>query len=250
MSNRILAVIPSRYASSRFEGKPLAKINDKPMVMWVYDAVKDSGLFNKVVVATDDERIFDVVKLAGGEVIMTSIDLKNGTQRVEQALRLLEKEGLEFDIVVNIQGDEPLIKKEMISAVIEGFKEKNADIVTLKKNITNIDEVADTNIVKVVCGKEKALYFSRSIIPYNRDNTLEELIKKQMYFKHIGIYGYKSSVLKDIVKLECGNLEKIESLEQLRWLENGYNIVVKTTQFDSIGVDTKEDLKKITAQLK
>ena len=246
MKNKILAVIPARYASTRFEGKPLAMINDKPMVMWVYDAAVKSGLFDKTVVATDDTRIYDAVKQYSGEVIMTSNDLKNGTERCLQTLSLLEKEGLGFDIVINIQGDEPLIQKKMMECVISGFENQYADIVTLKKAIETQEELNDRNIVKVVCNKDgRALYFSRSAIPFCRDNNTEELIQSGKYFKHIGIYGYRSSVLKKIVHLEESFLEKTEKLEQLRWLENGYNIVVKMTDTDTVGVDTKEDLEKI-----
>jgi 3-deoxy-manno-octulosonate cytidylyltransferase (CMP-KDO synthetase) len=245
--NKILAIIPARYESSRLKGKPLKEIKGKSMIMWVNDAVVSSNLFDEVYVATDDKRIFDEVEKKGGKCLMTSNDLRNGTERVEQALSLLEKQGKEFSYVVNIQGDEPLIKKQQIKDVIDGFDEKGlVDIVTLKKKIEIKDDVEDRNVVKVVVDKKgDALYFSRSIIPCNRDKTIEELMKDNAYYKHIGIYGYKAKVLHQIIKLEESTLEKIEKLEQLRWMENGYKIKVQETFLDTIGVDTQQDLDNI-----
>lgn len=242
---RLLAIIPARYHSSRFEGKPLAMINSKPMVMWVYDAVKETKLFDEVLVATDEQRIFSIVNEFSGKAIMTSDTLRNGTERCNEVVSLLEKQDKHFDIIINIQGDEPLIKKQMIEAVIDGFEEKDADIVTLKKSITNKNDIFDANVVKVVCAKDKALYFSRSAVPFSRDGKEQELLSEGKYYKHIGIYGYRTSVLKQIVTLQESFLEKTEKLEQLRWLENGYNIIVKTTEFDTIGVDTPQDLENI-----
>ena len=246
-----LALIPSRFQSSRFPGKPLALINDKPIVMWVYDAVKNADLFDDVFIATDDDRIANVVKENGGEYIMTSSTLSCGTERCEQALSFLEKDGKCYDVVVNIQGDEPLIQKEQIVKVLEGFEYQNADIVTLIKLIDKANDVDDKNIVKVVKSKtDKALYFSRSRVPFNRDKDLNDLISKGIYYKHIGIYGYRAEVLHKITKLEESVLEQTEKLEQLRWLENGYNIIVKETSIDTIGVDTPEDLENIKKIIK
>jgi len=245
MKERYLAVIPARYSSSRFEGKPLAMIEDKPMVMWVYDAVEESNLFDRVVVATDDDRIAKKVEQGGGKYVMTSSLLSNGTKRVAQTVEILENEGEKFDVVVNIQGDEPLIRKEMIAKVVNAFEDKGADIVTLKKRIESIQEVEDSNVVKVVCGGDRAIYFSRSKIPYNRDISIANAIDSGLYYKHIGIYGYRTKILKEIVCLLESDLERVEKLEQLRWVEKGYNIIVKTTEEDTIGVDTKEDLAKV-----
>ena len=246
MKRKSLAVIPARYKSSRFEGKPLAMLHNKPMVMHVYDAACASNLFDRVVVATDDTRIFAVVKEYGGDYVMTSSTLRNGTERVAQTAEILEKENPNehYDIIINVQGDEPLIKKEILSLLIDGFSGDNADIVTLKKAITDIEDIKDPNVVKVVAANDRALYFSRSAVPFNRDEKLENLLDKGIYYKHIGIYGYKSEVLKKIVTLEESKLEKTEKLEQLRWLENGYNIVAMTTIWDTIGVDTPQDLEK------
>lgn len=242
---KTIAIIPARYQSSRFEGKPLALINNKPMIMWVYDSVKNSGLFDEVLVATDDDRIFQTVNIHNGKAIMTSSSLSCGTERCKAVVNLLEQRGETFDIAVNIQGDEPLIRKEQIQKVLEGFQNSQADIVTLCKEITDYKDVSDPNVVKVVCSKDsKALYFSRSAIPFDRERQ-NETLGKGIYFKHIGIYGYKTKVLKEICLLSESLLEKTEKLEQLRWLENGYNIIVNKTDIDSIGVDTPSDLENV-----
>ena len=243
---RTIAIIPARYQSSRFEGKPLALINSKPMIMWVYDSVKKANLFNEVLVATDDERIFEAVEKHNGKAIMTSSLLSCGTERCKAVIEILEKQGESFDVAVNIQGDEPLIKKEQIQKVLDGFLDTKADIVTLCKEIEDYKDVEDSNVVKVVCNIDhKALYFSRSPIPFDRENKKENNINKGIYFKHIGIYGYKTKVLKEICSLPESLLEKTEKLEQLRWLENGYNIVVNKTDIDTIGVDTPQDLENV-----
>ena len=246
MKDKLLAIIPSRYASSRFEGKPLAMINQKPMVIWVYDAVRNSYLFDNVFVATDDKRILDCVEIFGGKAVMTSKDCKNGTERCNQVVQILQDKDEKYDIVVNIQGDEPLIKKDMMVSVVSGFKDKEADIVTLKKAIEKYEQVNDPNCVKVVTDKnDRALYFSRAAIPYSREGKEMEIFDNKLYYKHIGIYGYRTKVLNEIVKLQESFLENTEKLEQLRWLENGYKILVKTTLWDTVGVDTKQDLDNI-----
>lgn len=237
---KTLAIIPARYKSSRFEGKPLALIEDKPMIMWVYDSVKMSRLFDEVYIATDDERIKTVVSGYGANVKMTSEKISCGTERCKAVVESLEKEGKCFDVVVNIQGDEPLIQKEQIKKVLEGFNDVKVDIVTLCKQIENSKDIEDENVVKVVFSKaNKALYFSRSVVPFNRDKVNAD------YYKHIGIYGYKTDVLKQICDLTQSSLEKTEKLEQLRWLENDYKIKVVQTHIDSIGVDTVEDLENV-----
>lgn len=242
---KAIAIIPARYASSRFPGKPLALLNGKPMVMWVYDAVAKSNLFEKVVVATDDKRIFDEVVSRNAVAMMTSENHSCGTQRCEQVLRDLEASGEVFDVVVNVQGDEPLISKEQLELLLSCFEEDKVDIATLSKRIENEEEVNDSNVVKVVFANNKALYFSRSAIPFTRDVSISQALEKGVFHKHIGIYAYRSNVLKQIVNLEKSHLEVLESLEQLRWLENGFDIKIKETFFETIGVDTPEDLKRV-----
>ena len=244
-----IAIIPARYASSRFPGKPLALLKDKPMVMWVYDAVKASGLFDKVVVATDDERIVAAVVSLGGEAMMTSSLLSCGTKRCEAVLSALEARGERFDLVVNVQGDEPLVDASQLSAVISLVEDKDCQIGTLAKRITKLEELQNPNCVKVVWSQNRAIYFSRNIIPYQRGRSESEYLQYHIYYKHIGLYAYKSSVLHKIVALETSPLEKAESLEQLCWLENGYRIDVTETDFESIGVDTPEDLERVNEML-
>lgn len=243
---KVLGVIPARYASSRFPGKPLAKIGNMEMVVCVCKRVTDSGLFDKVVVATDSRQIFDVVSSYGYNAIMTDENHSCGTERCEEALSILEEGGEQFDLVVNIQGDEPLINKEQLQQVIDPFKDNQTEISTLCKMIEDNKTLLSPNSVKVVFDERKnALYFSRSVIPYNRDETNEYGIAKGNYFKHIGLYAYRAQVLKAIVQLYPSRLEKIECLEQLRWLEEGYKIRVNITEFESIGIDTPEDLEKL-----
>ncbi len=238
---KTLAIIPARYKSSRFEGKPLALIEGKPMIMWVYDSVKKSQLFDEVYIATDDERIERVVSGCGANVKMTSEKISCGTERCKAVVESLEKGGKRFDVVVNIQGDEPLIQKEQINKVLEGFSDVEVDIVTLCKQIENSKDIEDENVVKVVFSRtNRALYFSRSVIPFDRDKKTNA-----GYYKHIGIYGYRTNVLKQICDLTESSLEKTEKLEQLRWLENDYKIKVVQTHIDSIGVDTVEDLENV-----
>ena len=244
-----IAIIPARYASSRFPGKPLALLKDKPMVMWVYDAVKASGLFDKVVVATDDERIVAAVVSLGGEAMMTSSLLSCGTKRCEAVLSALEARGERFDLVVNVQGDEPLVDASQLSSVISLFEDNDCQIGTLAKRITKLEELQNPNCVKVVWSQNRAIYFSRNIIPYQRGRSESEYLQYHIYYKHIGLYAYKSSVLHKIVALETSPLEKAESVEQLCWLENGYRIDVTETDFESIGVDTPEDLERVNEML-
>lgn len=240
-----IAIIPARYSSSRFPGKPLAILKDKPMIMWVYDAVVQSGLFDMVVVATDDNRIYDKVSSYNANVMMTSSRHSCGTQRCEEVVRELENKGEGFDVVVNVQGDEPLINKDQLQKVLSCFDSESIDIATLAKRIDCQSELNDANVVKVVFSNDNALYFSRSVIPFTRDVAQEKALEDGVFFKHIGIYAYRSNVLKEIVKLEKSNLETLECLEQLRWLENGYKIKIKETQFETIGVDTLEDLNRV-----
>ncbi len=240
---KFIAIIPARYASTRFPGKPLVDIQGKPMVQHVYEKATQSGLFEKVIVATDDERIQKAVIGFGGEVAMTKPDHQSGTDRCGEVINQLEEE---YDVVINIQGDEPFIHQSQLEELTDLFKSTPAQIGTLKKRLSNVGDVFNPNVVKVVAGIDKrALYFSRNPIPYVRDSDQSDWLSKQYFFKHLGLYGYRSEVLKELVKLEPSELEKSESLEQLRWLENGYQIFISETEHESIGIDTPEDLEKL-----
>lgn len=231
---RIIAVIPARFASSRFPGKPLADILGKPMIRRVYERVSETGAFSDVIVATDDERIKKEVERFGGHAVMTG-ECACGTERVYEASK-----DIEADIVVNIQGDEPLIKKEMILDLLRGFDDRQPGMVTLRKLIENDKEVENTNVVKVVTDiNGDAVYFSRHAIPFNRGD------KKIDYYKHIGIYGYTQDFLMRFVSLPETYLERAEKLEQLRAIENGMKIKVVDTKYDSLGVDTAEQLHEV-----
>ena len=213
------------------------------MVQHVYEKAVASGLFEKVIVATDDERIQKAVIGFGGEVAMTNSYHQSGTDRCGEVINLLEED---YDVVVNIQGDEPFIHQSQLEELTDLFKSTPAQIGTLKKRLSNVGDVFNPNVVKVVAGIDKrALYFSRNPIPYVRDSDQSDWLSKQNFFKHLGLYGYRSEVLRELVELEPSELEKSESLEQLRWLENGYQIFISETEHESIGIDTPEDLEKL-----
>ena len=234
------AIIPARYASTRFPGKPLAMIAGKTMIQRVYEQSTLAGL-DYTAVATDDSRIFDHVKSFGGEVIMTSENCINGTERIAEAIASLTEKP---ELVLNIQGDEPFILPQQIRQVLKALKDPGTGIATLKKQINTREDLLDPNHVKVVTDADDfALYFSRSPIPYKRDNP-EIMPDFPVYFKHLGIYGFKTKILMDLVRLQETPLQKMESLEQLCWLENGFLIKVIETDFQSLAVDTPEDLKK------
>lgn len=243
---KIIGVIPSRYASTRFPGKPLVMIDGCSMIQKVYEQASKSSLLSKVVVATDDDRIFDHVLDFGGKVIMTDVNHINGTTRCHEVLSSLEKIGENYDIVINIQGDEPRINPQQIDNVAQLFLDPNTDIGTLAKMISSQEELFDSNVVKVVFDDYKrALYFSRQAIPFQRGVDNSDWLSKTNYYKHIGIYGYRTDILSQIVVMPVGKFEMAESLEQLRWLENGLNIKVDITDFESIAIDTPEDLLKL-----
>ncbi len=239
---KVLAVIPARWASTRFPGKPLALIQDKPMVQWVHERAEQAKLVDEVIVATDDERIFSAVSDFGGRAILTSPDHPTGTDRIAEAIK-----DLECDIVVNVQGDEPLIPPENIDSAIQCLiDDPSVSMSTLMTPIENLDEFEDSNIVKVVVGKKgHALYFSRSPIPYDRDK--KGLVEKQsrLGYKHIGLYAYRKTFLMKLNSLPEGDLEQVEKLEQLRVLENGYSIKVVVAPGTSVGVDCPEDLATV-----
>jgi len=240
---KILGIIPARYASTRFPAKPLIDIYGKPMIQRVYEQANKSNLLTHLVVATDAKRIFDTVESFGGNVLMTSENHKNGTERCAEVLQVLDKN---FDIVINIQGDEPFFESDSIRLISECFEQKETDIATLIKEIDNIKDLENNTVVKaVISTNNKALYFSRLPLPFHRTDETNNRIQKHTFYKHIGIYAYRPKILKEIVKLKEGKLEKAESLEQLRWLENGYNIVTNITTHDSNSVDTPEDLAEL-----
>ncbi len=241
-----LVIIPARYASTRFPAKPLALLGGMPIIEHVYrqasKAVKD------VVVATDDERIKSVVEGFGGRAVMTSTEHQSGTDRCYEALQNV---GEQYDIVINVQGDEPFIQPEQITALIECFNDAATDIATMVKPFAEedgIEALENPNSPKVVVSRSmKAIYFSRSVIPYMRGVEREEWLKRHTYYKHLGIYAFRSKVLAEITALPQSSLELSEKLEQLRWLENGYVIGVATTNIETIGIDTPEDLVRAEA---
>lgn len=239
-NKKIIAVIPSRYASSRFPGKPLADILGKPMIQWVYERVKLVEEISEVYVATDDQRIFDTVTSFGGNAIMTG-ECACGTDRIYQACK-----DIDCDIVLNIQGDEPMIKVEMIRDLISAFNDSTVKMATLKKELTEEADINNPNIAKLITDvNSDAVYFSRSTMPYNRDKR-----PNVKYFKHIGVYAYTKEFLKTFVKLPQSPLEIAEQLEQLRAIENGYKIRVVETKYQSIGVDLPEHIQIVETEMK
>lgn len=240
---KILAVIPSRFASTRFPGKPLIDIKGKTMIQRVFEQAKQCKSFADVIVATDDERIYNHVIEFGGKAMMTSEKHPSGTDRCAE---VLSKSDQKYDAVVNVQGDEPFIQPEQLEQLIECFKNPKTQIATLVKKIDSTDDLLNINLPKVIFNKEmKALYFSRLPIPGQKSVDTEEWVKNHQYYRHIGLYGYRAETLKEITLLPPSPLENIESLEQLRWLEAGYTITVSVTEFESIGIDTPNDLNKI-----
>jgi 3-deoxy-manno-octulosonate cytidylyltransferase (CMP-KDO synthetase) len=237
---RILAIIPVRYSSVRFPGKPLADINGKPMVQRVYEQIKKCSSIKDIVVATDDERIINAVNSFGGKALLTLPDHQSGTDRCAE---VIQRHKENFDVIINVQGDEPFIAPDQIELIASCFKNQEIQIATLIKRITQSPELFDSSKVKVVINeKEEAMYFSRFPIPFLRGLSEELWLENSVYYKHIGIYGYRTEVLSQIVKLPVHLLEKAESLEQLRWLTNGYRIQTALTELESISVDTIEDL--------
>lgn len=241
-----LIVIPARYASTRFPGKPLAIIGVKPMIQWVYEnALKTSF---DVVVATDDKRISSVVESFGGKVILTREDHPSGTDRCfEAASKWAKEKGKEPSIVINVQGDEPFIQAEQILSLVETFEAPDTQIATLARKFNpkdGFETLHDPNKVKVIFNKNgRAIYFSRSVIPFVRGHKKDDWFKERSFFHHVGMYAYRFDALRQIINLPPSSLELNESLEQLRWLENEFIIKVKETWHASIGIDTPEDLE-------
>nr|MDK2850983.1 3-deoxy-manno-octulosonate cytidylyltransferase synthetase [Candidatus Cloacimonadota bacterium] len=231
------AVIPARYDSSRFPGKPLALLHGKPILRHVYERVKGSNLFDDVIIATDDLRISSMAQDIGATVVLTDSNLPSGTDRISVVAELLEEDS----IILNVQGDEPQISNEALSQVLSAFAEPDTQMASLMTPISELDQLNDPNIVKVVCDAQGyAMYFSRSPIPYDRDQ-----IGTCTYYRHIGVYGFRHAVLMEFVKLPQGQYEVIEKLEQLRALEHGIRIRMMMTDYQGIGIDTPADLERL-----
>ena len=246
---KFIGIIPARYASTRFPAKPLALLGGKPVIQRVYEQVVK--VLDEAIVATDDERIYQAVKSFGGKVVMTSVNHKSGTDRCYEAYTLA---GNGCDVVINIQGDEPFIQSSQLKSIKECFNDSATEIATLVKPFTADDvyeSLENVNSPKVVVNKNmQAMYFSRSIIPYQRNKDKSEWLKGHTYYKHIGLYAYKANILKEITELPQSSLEVAESLEQLRWLENGYTIKVGISDVETIGIDTPDDLARAEEFLK
>lgn len=246
---KFIAIIPARYASTRFPGKPLALLGGKPVIQRVYEQV--AGVLDDAVVATDDRRIYDAVLAFGGKAEMTSTEHRSGTDRCWEAYC---KQGGAYDVVVNVQGDEPFIRPAQLEALKRCFDDPETQIATLVKPFAEkdgLEALENPNSPKVVLdGRSRALYFSRSVIPYLRGVDRAEWLHRHTYYKHIGIYAFRTEVLREVTALPQSPLELAESLEQLRWLENGYRIGVGVTNFDTVGIDTPEDLERAERFLK
>ena len=243
---KFIAIIPARYASTRFPGKPLAILGGKTVRQRVYEQA--SSVLEEVYVATDDERISSAVEAFGGRVVMTRADHKSGTDRIEEAT---EKIGTSADVIINIQGDEPFIQQSQIKTLMQLFDFTETQIGTLGKPFDTMDAVLNPNSPKIVCDKRGfALYFSRSVIPFVRGQEQATWIDHYPFLKHLGLYAYRREVLREVTRLPQSPLELAESLEQLRWLENGYRIRVGLTDVETVGIDTPEDLCRAEEFLK
>jgi 3-deoxy-manno-octulosonate cytidylyltransferase (CMP-KDO synthetase) len=243
-----MAIIPARYASTRYPGKPLAILGGKTVIQRVYEQVK--SVLNDVYVATDDERIYHAVTEFGGKAVMTRADHKSGTDRIEEAIEKIEESGKwneESDniVVINVQGDEPFIQPSQIETLMHLFDDPETQIGTLGKPFESIEAIENPNSPKIVTDNRGfALYFSRSVIPYIRGKERDSWFGEYPFLKHLGIYAYRREVLAEVTKLPMSSLEKAESLEQLRWLQNGYRIRVGLTDIETVGIDTPEDLTR------
>ena len=237
---KFMAIIPARYASTRYPGKPLAILGGKTVIQRVYEQVK--SVLDDVYVATDDDRIYNTVTDFGGKAVMTRADHKSGTDRIEEAA---EKIGLDADVIINVQGDEPFIQPSQIKTLMQLFDAPETQIGTLGNPFESIDAVENPNSPKIVTDNRGfALYFSRSTIPFIRGKERDSWFGEYPFLKHLGIYAYRREVLAEVTKLPMSSLEKAESLEQLRWLQNGYRIRVGMTDIETVGIDTPEDLTR------
>ncbi|MEE0052933.1 MAG: 3-deoxy-manno-octulosonate cytidylyltransferase [Prevotella sp.] len=243
---KFIGIIPARYASTRFPGKPLALLGGKPVIQHVYEKV--AAVLEAAYVATDDESIYDVVKSFGGQVVMTRTDHKSGTDRIEEAI---EKIGGEWDVVVNVQGDEPFVAKSQLDTICHCFDDPTTQIATLGKPFESMEAVQNPNSPKIVVDNMGfAMYFSRSVIPYVRGKEMSSWLTHYPFLKHLGIYAYRKDVLRQVTQLPQSSLEIAESLEQLRWLQNGFKIKVGTTDVETVGIDTPQDLERAEEFLK
>ena len=238
---KVLGIIPARYGSSRFPGKPLIDLKGKTMIQRVYEGAKKSTLLSDVIVATDDQRIVDEVKRFGGKVLLTRESHPSGTDRCGE----IASQYTDIDVIVNIQGDEPLVDYRQLDALISAFEDEQTKIATLGIKDVTLEDINNTNRIKIVVDhKQNALYFSRSAIP-NFANAKGNPLEIYPFFRHIGLYAYRASVLKELVELQPTQLETIESLEQLRWLYYGYSIRVVETTIETPNIDVPEDVKKV-----
>ena len=237
---KFIAIIPARYASTRFPGKPLAVLGGKPVIQRVYEQA--AAVLDEAYVATDDERILQCVEQFGGRAVMTRSDHKSGTDRIEEAA---EKIGTDADVIINIQGDEPFVHPSQISTLMGLFDNASTQIGTLGKRFDSMEAATNPNSPKIVTDLQGfALYFSRSVIPFVRGQEQQAWIEHFPYLKHLGLYAYRREVLRQVTQLPQSPLEIAESLEQLRWLENGYRIRVGLTDVETVGIDTPEDLQR------
>ncbi len=243
---RILGILPARYASTRFPGKPLIDILGKTMIQRVYEQAQQSVRLDGVVIATDDERILSHVRSFGGRAVLTSNKHQSGTDRCAEVAETFP----DFDVFINIQGDEPFIDPKQIDLLCSCFENDSTGLATLVKKIETIEELNNPNSPKVILNiNAEAIYFSRTPIPFLRNTDSSNLIDTHTFYKHIGIYGYRKDALKAITQLEISSLEKAEALEQLRWIENGFKIKVAITDIETQAIDTPEDLEKILSRL-
>lgn len=245
-----IGIIPARYASTRLEGKPLAQINGKPMIQWVYE--KASKALDSVYVATDDNRIKEAVEAFGGKVVLTDKNHLNGTTRCLEAAQIIQEEiSIQADVIVNIQGDEPMLEPEQLKTLMNCFEDEQTEFATLITPVKRIEDLQNNSEVFVTKDLEDfALYFSRNVIPHIRGTQLSDYLQKTTIYKHLGLYAYTLEALNVFAELEPSNLEQLEGLEQLRWIENGGLIKCGITEHDSIPVDTPEDLERVRAMMK
>lgn len=242
---KYIAIIPARYASTRFPGKPLALLGGLPVIQRVYEQA--ISVLPEAYVATDDERIFQCVEAFGGRAVMTRTDHKSGTDRIQEAV---EHIGTDADVIINIQGDEPFVQASQLQTLMQLFDDTTTQIGTLGKRFESMEAVQNPNSPKIVCDQRGfALYFSRSVIPFVRGKETAEWLKHYPFLKHLGLYAYRREVLREVTQLPQSPLEQAESLEQLRWLENGYRIRVGLTDVETVGIDTPEDLTRAEAFL-
>lgn len=241
---QFLSLIPARYSSTRFPGKPLADIAGKSMIHRVYEQA--CSCFEHVYVATDDDRIKNHVLDFGGKAVMTSSEHRSGTDRCAEAAKTINNaEGNKFEVIINIQGDEPFIQTEQLELVCSCFNEKDIEIASLVKKISNVEDLVNPNIPKVILNNnQEAIYFSRSTIPYIRNAPIEQWLEKHTFFKHIGLYAYRYETLLKLTKLPPSTLELAESLEQIRWIQNGFKIKIAETQTENLAIDTPQDLER------